>query len=72
MFIAASSATYVFNDLRDVEYDRQHPVRRLRPLAAGEVERGTAMRLALALTACARAARAAARQGDVRRASRST
>lgn len=24
VFTAASSATYVFNDLRDVEYDRQH------------------------------------------------
>lgn len=50
MFTAASAATYVFNDLRDVEYDRQHPVRRRRPLAAGEVERGTAVRLAAALT----------------------
>lgn len=53
MFTAASAATYVFNDLRDVEYDRQHPVRRKRPLAAGEVERGTAIRLAGALTAFA-------------------
>jgi 4-hydroxybenzoate polyprenyltransferase len=53
MFTAASAATYVFNDLRDVEYDRQHPVRRKRPLAAGEVERGTAMRLAAVLTGVA-------------------
>ena len=52
-FTAASAATYVFNDLRDVEYDRQHPVRRKRPLAAGEVERGTAVRLAAALTGVA-------------------
>lgn len=50
-FVAASSATYVFNDLRDVELDRQHPMRRLRPLAAGEVERATAQRLGLALGA---------------------
>lgn len=48
-FTAASSATYVFNDLRDVDYDRQHPARRLRPLAAGEVATGTAIRLAVAL-----------------------
>ncbi len=53
MFTAASAATYVFNDLRDVEYDRQHPVRRRRPLAAGEVERGTAVRLAAVLTGSA-------------------
>ncbi len=51
MFIAASAATYVFNDLRDVEYDRQHPVRRRRPLAAGEVDAGSARRLGLALAA---------------------
>ena len=52
-FTAASSATYVFNDLRDVEYDRQHPARRLRPLAAGEVDTGTAIRLAAALAGAA-------------------
>ena len=53
MFVAASSATYVFNDLRDVEYDRQHPTRRLRPLAAGEVDRTKAVRLAGALAVAA-------------------
>jgi 4-hydroxybenzoate polyprenyltransferase len=53
VFTAASAATYVLNDLRDVEYDRQHPLRRLRPLAAGEVDRGTAQRLGVALVAAA-------------------
>lgn len=48
-FTAASAATYVFNDLRDVEYDRQHPVRSRRPLAAGEVEPDVARRLAAIL-----------------------
>jgi len=51
VFTAASAATYVFNDLRDVEYDRQHPVRRNRPLASGEVDPATAKRLALTLAA---------------------
>jgi 4-hydroxybenzoate polyprenyltransferase len=38
VFCVASSATYVFNDLMDVEADRLHPVKRLkRPLAAGTV-----------------------------------
>jgi len=36
-FALASSATYVFNDLRDVEADRTHPRKRRRPIAAGEV-----------------------------------
>lgn len=48
-FTAASAATYVFNDLRDVEYDRRHPTRRLRPLASGEVDRGSALKLAAIL-----------------------
>lgn len=36
-FCAASSATYLVNDAIDVEADRAHPVKRLRPLAAGLV-----------------------------------
>ena len=36
-FCAASSAVYVLNDLRDQESDRLHPVKRFRPIAAGEV-----------------------------------
>ncbi len=38
VFCLASSATYVINDLTDVEADRLHPVKRhTRPLAAGTV-----------------------------------
>src|SRR5262249_53473527 len=33
----ASSAIYVFNDIRDREADRLHPRKRLRPLAAGRL-----------------------------------
>lgn len=36
-FSLASSATYVFNDLRDMERDRLHPQKNQRPLAAGEI-----------------------------------
>jgi len=36
-FIAVSSVVYIINDLRDVEEDRLHPVKKLRPLAAGSV-----------------------------------
>lgn len=34
-FCLASGAIYLFNDLMDIERDRQHPTKRYRPLAAG-------------------------------------
>ena len=38
MFCVASSASYIVNDLRDIERDRRHPVKKSRrPLAAGTV-----------------------------------
>ena len=42
-FCAASSAVYLVNDLRDREEDRRHPLKRLRPLAAGTLTVPTAM-----------------------------
>jgi decaprenyl-phosphate phosphoribosyltransferase len=36
-FCCAASATYVWNDLADVEADRRHPTKRFRPIAAGEL-----------------------------------
>ena len=44
LFCLASSATYVVNDLRDIERDRSHPVKsKSRPLAAGTVAPSAAM-----------------------------
>jgi len=36
-FCALSAAVYLFNDLQDRQSDRNHPVKRLRPLASGQV-----------------------------------
>ena len=50
LFCVASSATYVLNDLRDIERDRSHPVKSWsRPLAAGTVKPATAIALLVAL-----------------------
>ncbi|MFK8012290.1 MAG: decaprenyl-phosphate phosphoribosyltransferase [Marinicellaceae bacterium] len=36
-FTLVASAVYIFNDFRDIEEDRLHPKKKLRPLAASEV-----------------------------------
>jgi 4-hydroxybenzoate polyprenyltransferase len=55
-FCAASSAVYLFNDLRDREEDRRHPLKRLRPLAAGTLPVAVAVAAMLLLAAGALAA----------------
>lgn len=45
-FCLISSAVYVMNDILDREADRQHPIKRLRPIASGEVGLGLALVLA--------------------------
>ena len=52
-YCAASSASYLVNDVRDVASDRLHPVKRARPVARGELDRRRALVLAAALTALA-------------------
>ncbi len=42
VFCLLSSTGYVYNDYRDVEADRIHPKKRLRPLASGEVSKTAA------------------------------
>lgn len=52
LFSLASSATYILNDLRDIEDDRKHPVKSIkRPLASGQVSPSQAKKLLIALYA---------------------
>jgi 4-hydroxybenzoate polyprenyltransferase len=53
VFCLLSSATYIFNDWRDIEADRLNPTKRERPLAAGTVAVAPALVLMLALYAAA-------------------
>ena len=50
-YCAASSAAYVVNDLRDLEHDRVHRVKRDRPIARGELAPDRALVLAAVLSA---------------------
>ena len=45
-FCAIASAAYVLNDIFDVDADRQHPIKKNRPIASGEVAFATAWWLA--------------------------
>ncbi len=49
IFCAISSASYIFNDLVDLKYDRLHPDKKNRPLASGKLSITTATELAFIL-----------------------
>ena len=51
LFCGLSSGIYLFNDLRDIERDRAHPVKRLRPIASGALPVPAAAILSAALLA---------------------
>jgi len=49
ILILLSSAVYLFNDLADIEKDRLHPKKRLRPLPSGRLPRNLALAAAIVL-----------------------
>jgi len=51
IFCALSGAVYLVNDVSDREQDRLHPIKRKRPIAAGELSPGTAIGWAVVLSA---------------------
>lgn len=53
LFCLISSSVYIFNDLADVEADRQHPEKKNRPIASGKLPVGTAWMAGLLLVVVA-------------------
>ncbi|MCI0554762.1 MAG: decaprenyl-phosphate phosphoribosyltransferase, partial [Anaerolineae bacterium] len=50
LFCLISSAVYLFNDIVDIEADRQHPEKKHRPLASGLLPIGVALSAAIVLS----------------------
>ena len=50
-FSLCASATYIVNDLLDIETDRRHPKKRQRPFAAGDLQASTGIAIIIAFLA---------------------
>lgn len=48
-FSILASAGYILNDIKDIENDRQHPKKKYRPLASGDVDAGNSFILSIIL-----------------------
>ena len=49
LFCLVASAVYIINDITDLEADRNHPVKRKRPLASGDLPISVAIVTAIAI-----------------------
>jgi 4-hydroxybenzoate polyprenyltransferase len=49
VFCMVASAIYLFNDVKDREEDQKHPLKKLRPIASGELKVCTAFSVAVGL-----------------------
>ena len=50
-FCMLASSVYLFNDIRDAEKDRLHPIKRDRPIASGKVSKSAAMIISVVFAA---------------------
>lgn len=48
-FSVSSSAVYILNDIYDISYDKQHPIKRNRPIASGSISIRTSTTIAVFL-----------------------
>jgi 4-hydroxybenzoate polyprenyltransferase len=53
LFCLVASSVYIINDILDLESDRNHPVKKNRPIASGKLPVGIALSVALILLAIA-------------------
>ena len=50
LFSVTASSIYIFNDLMDINEDRQHPTKSLRPLASGQLSKSRAKIIMISLS----------------------
>ena len=44
-----SSSIYIFNDIKDLEVDAKHPIKKFRPIASGKINKRSAVQFSIAL-----------------------
>ena len=49
LFSLTASTVYILNDIIDIERDRQHPVKKMRPIPSGRIGVGTALIISFAI-----------------------